>query len=103
MRVSGATSTTGKWQPDVNREAAGWTWPCFHPAGVQGHSLLHLNQSSPGANRHGRPLTRVQYLDLDGLVTVGDADCHLRGAGVPGRVGQRLLDDAIGGDVDTRR
>ena len=56
----------------------------------------------------GRPARRppgavVVNVDHQGVLPVDDADDGVRAARVPGAVGQRLLDDPVGSQVDVRR
>ena len=75
-------------------------------AGVQRHPLAHPDQAAPAAGAladvAAPRAALVGDLDVDGARLVRDAHPGTGAAGVLERVGERLLDDPVGGQLDAR-
>ena len=80
--------------------------PGVQLAAEDAHALAHADEPvAAAAHAAGRagPGPAVADLQLDVLAAVADVHLGRRGAGVLDGVGDRLLDDAVGGEVDARR
>ena len=60
-----------------------------------------VRSTAPGCA--GGPVAVVGHLDLDIIRSIADDHRDPRWTGMAQRVGERLLDDSVGGDVDPRR
>src|SRR5450756_1872556 len=69
----------------------------------RGDSLAHAHEAAAAGDAGGDPAAVVDDLDREHVVLVTYADGDARLAGVLERVGQRLLDDAVGGEIETGR
>ena len=94
------------------KRAATWKPPIGPRAGIEvtvvhGDALAHPHQTLPGRRRHRgwSRASRALVVDLDGHGVVGVAhdDRRPSPAGVPDHIGERLLHDAVGGEVDAQR
>ena len=75
------------------------------PAAEQRRALAHARGSRGrrAARRRGRGATGFVTVELERVVAVGDRRRSARAVAVAGGVGERLLQDAVGGLVDGRR
>jgi len=70
---------------------------------VEADPLLHADQAVPAAVSVGAVRAAVDDLQLELRGRPAHGDRGRRGAGVLDRIGERLLDDAVGGQVDAGR
>jgi len=92
-------------QPCADEEATAVLRPGLEIAAIQRHALAHADEPVTAADAvPGAPTVSViDDLELERLAPVADAHVRRRRTGVPERVRQCLLHDAIGGEINPTR
>ena len=97
----------GQRQPRADGIAVAGLWACLQCAAVERDPFTHADQAATAAlitpRRLRNGLALVEYLELEGGLGVADHEADGSGLAVTECVGQRFLDDSVGGEVDAWR